>query len=39
MSSQKVLQKYFEGNVDKVINESIKKYSEDISINKLYLKY
>ena len=37
-SSQKGVRKYFEGNVDKVINESIKKYSEDISINKLYAK-
>ena len=37
-SSQKGVRKNFEGNVDKVINESIKKYSEDISINKLYAK-
>ena len=37
-SSQKGVRKYFEGNVDKVINESRKKYSEDISINKLYAK-
>ena len=37
-SSQKGVRKYFEVNVDKVINESIKKYSEDISINKLYAK-
>ena len=37
-SSQNGVRKYFEGNVDKVINESIKKYSEDISINKLYAK-
>ena len=28
-SSQKGVRKYFEGNVDKVINESIKKYSEE----------
>ncbi|WP_296647173.1 hypothetical protein [Romboutsia sp. 13368] len=37
-SSQKGVRKYFEGNVDKIINENIKNYSEDISINKIYSK-
>ena len=37
-SSQKGVQKYFEGNVDKIINENIKSYLEDISVNKIYSK-
>lgn len=37
-SSQKGVQKYFEGNIDKIINENIKNYLEDISVNKLYSK-
>jgi len=37
-ASQKGVQKYFEGNIDKIINENIKNYLEDISINKLYSK-
>lgn len=34
--SQKGAQKYFEGNVDKVINENIKKINQGIGINKTY---
>ena len=37
-SSQKGVQKYFEGNIDKIINKNIKNYLEDISLNKLYSK-
>lgn len=37
-SSQKGVQKYFEGNIEKIINENIKNYLEDISMNKIYLK-
>ena len=37
-SSQKGVQKYFEGNIDKIINENIKRYLEDISANKIYSK-
>ena len=37
-SSQKGVRKYFEGNVDKIINENIRNYSEDIIINKIYSK-
>ena len=37
-SSQKGVQKYFEGNIDKIINENLKNYLEDISENKLYSK-
>lgn len=37
-SSQKGVQKYFEGNVEKIINENIKNYSQDTSINKVYSK-
>ena len=37
-ASQKGVQKYFEGNIDKIINENIKNYLEDISVNKLYSK-
>jgi len=37
-SSQKGVQKYFEGNIDKIVNENIKNYLEDISVNKLYSK-
>lgn len=37
-SSQKGVRKYFEGNIDKIINENIRNYSEDISINKIYSK-
>ena len=37
-SSQKGVQKYFEGNIDKIINETIKNYLDDISVNKIYSK-
>ena len=37
-SSQKGVQKYFEGNMDKIINENIKNYLDDISVNKIYSK-
>lgn len=37
-SSQKGVQKYFEGNVEKIINENIKNYSQDTSISKVYSK-
>ena len=37
-SSQKGVQKYFEGNIDKIINENIKIYLDDISVNKIYSK-
>lgn len=37
-SSQQGVQKYFEGNIDKIINENIKSYLEDISVNKIYSK-
>ena len=37
-SSQKGVQKYFEGNIDKIINENIKNYLHDISVNKIYSK-
>ena len=45
-SSQKGVQKYFEGNIDKIINENIKKQEpvevktniDDISVNKIYSK-
>ena len=37
-ASQKGVQKYFESNIDKIINENIKNYLEDISVNKLYSK-
>lgn len=36
--SQKGAQKYFEGNIDKVINDYIKKISKDSNVNKTYLK-
>lgn len=36
--SQKGVQKYFEGNIDKIINENIKNYLDDISVNKIYSK-
>ena len=36
--SQKGAQKYFEGNIDKVINNYIKKISKDSNVNKTYLK-
>lgn len=36
--SQKGAQKYFEGNIDKVINNYIKKVSKDSNIQKTYLK-
>ena len=36
--SQKGAQKYFEGNIDKVINDYIKKISKESNINKTYLK-
>ncbi|MEG1310963.1 MAG: hypothetical protein RSD47_03045 [Romboutsia sp.] len=34
--SQKGVQKYFEGNVDKVINENIKKINQGIGVNRVY---
>lgn len=34
--SQKGVKKYFEGNVDKVINENIKKINQGIGINRAY---
>ena len=37
-SSQKGVQKYFEGNIYKIINENIKNYLDDISVNKIYSK-
>lgn len=37
-SSQKGVQKYFQGNIDKIINENIKNYLDDISVNKIYSK-
>ena len=37
-SSQKGVQKYFEGNIDKIINENIKNYLDDIIVNKIYSK-
>lgn len=36
-ASQKGAQKYFEGNIDKVINDYIKKISKDSNIQKTYL--
>ena len=36
--SQKGAQKYFEGNIDKVINNYIKKISDDSKVNRTYLK-
>ena len=36
--SHKGVKKYFEGNVDKIINENIKKFSQSIEINKIYLR-
>lgn len=36
--SQKGAQKYFEGNIDKVINDYIKKTGKDSAINKTYMK-
>ena len=36
--SQKGAQKYFEGNIDKVINDYIKKISKETNIHKTYLK-
>lgn len=36
--SQKGAQKYFEGNIDKVINNYIKKVSKDSNIQRTYLK-
>lgn len=36
--SQKGAQKYFEGNVDKVINDYIKKISKETNVHKTYLK-
>ncbi|MGL5346064.1 MAG: hypothetical protein ACRDA3_01825 [Peptostreptococcaceae bacterium] len=35
-ASQKGVKKYFEGNVDKVINENIKKINQGIGVNKIY---
>ena len=34
--SQKAVKKYFESNIDKIINENIKSYLEDTNENKLY---
>ena len=34
--SQKGVQKYFEGNVDKIINENIKKFNQGIGVNRAY---
>lgn len=34
--SQKGVKKYFEGNVDKIINENIKKINQGIGINRVY---
>lgn len=36
--SQKGAKKYFEGNVDKMINENIKKFTQTMSTNKVYLR-
>ena len=36
--SQKGVQKYFEGNVDKIISENIKKVTQGIGVNKTYLR-
>lgn len=36
--SQKGIKKYFEGNIDKIINENMKKFSQNIEINKVYLR-
>ena len=36
--SQKGANKYFEGNIDKVINDYIKKINKDSSVNRTYLK-
>ncbi len=36
--SQKGVQKYFEGNVDKIISENIKKVTQGIGVNKAYLR-
>ena len=36
--SQKGAQRYFEGNVDKVINDYIKKISKETNVHKTYLK-
>ncbi len=36
--SQKGAQKYFEGNIDKVINDYIKKINKEPSVNRTYLK-
>ncbi len=35
-ASQKGVQKYFEGNVDKIINENIKKITQGMGVNKTY---
>ncbi len=31
-------QKYFEGNLDKIINNNIKKFNQSIGLNRVYLK-
>ncbi|MGL4911362.1 MAG: hypothetical protein ACRC3Y_02925 [Romboutsia sp.] len=36
--AQKGVQKYFEGNVDKIINENIKKVSQGVGTNNAYLR-
>lgn len=36
--SQKGVQKYFDGNVDKIINENIKKFNQGIGVNRVYSK-
>lgn len=36
--ASKAIKKYFEGNLDKIINENIKKLNQGIGINKVYSK-
>ncbi|HBG0099802.1 TPA: hypothetical protein KPB87_002737, partial [Clostridioides difficile] len=36
--SQKGAKKYFEGNLDKIINNNIKKFNQSIGLNRVYLK-
>lgn len=35
-SASKTVKKYFEGNLDKIINENIKKISQGIGVNRVY---
>lgn len=37
-ASQKGIKKYFEGNIDKIINENMKKFNQSIDIDKVYLR-